>query len=191
MAPRLDLSGQKFGRLTVAARGEGRRWSCLCACGASVSVLSYNLKSGDTQSCGCLQRELVAARSTIHGKAPRGARAGAYSSWAGMLTRVTNPDYPGYKIYGGRGITVCERWFRFENFFEDMGERPEGLSLERRDVNGPYSPDNCCWATREVQNNNRRKSVKYLVDGQMVSVAQAARYWGTTWWHASRRLGRN
>ena len=114
-----------------------------------------------------------------HGHAKRGMVSSTHRIWWAMLERCNNPKDPAYPKYGGRGITVCVRWLRFEQFLQDMGERPEGLSLDRRDNDGGYSPGNCRWATRIEQNRNRGMDFhKVEVDGQMLFLTDAAEMFG-------------
>lgn len=152
-----DLRGQKFNRLTaigIAGRNKHRYiiWTCLCDCGKLKEVTSTKLRRGDIKSCGCLQKERSKEVQVTHGK----SSSRIYSIWCNMLTRCFNSNHDAYSDYGGRGIKVCERWRRFENFFIDMGEPPEGLTLDRIDVNGNYEPGNCKWATWSEQNLNKR-----------------------------------
>lgn len=165
------LTGRRFGRLVVVGRAtndcrRNTRWVCECDCGGAVVVLALNLRSGHTRSCGCLSRELAASRkpNLRHGHSSRGVLSRTYISWQSMVQRTQCPGATGYKNYGGRGIAVCDRWKdSFENFLADMGERPEGTSIDRIDVDGNYEPGNCRWATPKQQQSNRRKPVKIEV----------------------------
>lgn len=163
--PVLDLTDQQFGRLR-AVRLDGKKgchaaWLCECQCGQTVRVTSSNLRSGTTQSCGCLNRERVSVAlkqsSTIHGM--RYTRV--YNVWLNMKQRCTNPNNDHFPAYGGRGITVCQRWMEsFEAFYEDMGDPPsDDHTIDRKNVHGSYEPSNCRWATREMQTSNTQRSV--------------------------------
>lgn len=153
-----DKMGQRFGKLVpigIEARSKNREiiWRCLCDCGNLRTVIGSRLVSGRVQSCGCLQKERTREVNITHGK----YKSRIYSIWRNMLSRRTNSNHDSYPDYGGRGIMVCERWLKFEIFFADMGDPPEGLTLDRKDVNGNYEPGNCKWATLSEQNLNKRK----------------------------------
>jgi hypothetical protein len=157
----IDLAGHVFGKLTALYPTGGRShsgfvWACRCACGASTEASVGRLRSGNTTSCGCARVEANRARAT-HANTIDGKLSYTYMSWKAMRARCNNPNAAFYHCYGARGITVCERWSRFEAFLSDMGERPQGLTLDRVDVNAGYSPENCKWSTASEQARNRRK----------------------------------
>lgn len=154
----IDLCGQRFG-LLVAQEYKNSLWTCQCDCGGVSAVPTGRLRSGNTKSCGCRKRAVLGESTTKHGKA--GTRA--HRIWKAMNNRCNNPATPRYKDYGGRGIKVCRRWKDFSDFLADMGEPPEGHSIERRKNNKGYSPANCYWASTEEQNLNKRNSI--FVDG--------------------------
>lgn len=170
--PVIDLTGRKFGRLTVIGRVKTDKprtfWRCSCRCGGETTTSSLNLRGGQTRSCGCLQRERTAKANTTrithghtrHKKNAPVVTTSTYRSWKAMLERCRNSAAPNYHLYGGRGITVCGQWQGkdgFARFLQDVGERPKGMTLDRLDNDKGYEPGNVRWATPKQQAANRRK----------------------------------
>jgi DNA-binding CsgD family transcriptional regulator len=205
----IDITGQTFGRLTaIEPAGQnasrGVMWRCQCDCGSEAVVAGSSLRNGHTRSCGCLHDELavvkmakLGASSRTHGQSHE--RRSTYATWQSMLQRTRDPERI---YYAARGITVCDRWEpkrggSFENFLADMGERPDGMSIDRIDSAGNYTPDNCRWATQLQQQHNRRGVTKLLVRARIVAAvkrgeprAAIATKYGvsvkTVWNHAKR-----
>jgi hypothetical protein len=168
-----DLTGERFGKWTAVKEGPSgpsgnRRWHCRCDCGTTRLVLHNSLVQGLSVSCG----KCGDGRRATH----RMARTPTWKAWRSMMERCNNPKHPAYKNYGGRGITVCERWAKFEHFLEDMGERPEGqdLELERLDNDRGYEPGNCEWASKKRQARNRRSNRLITYRGTTRCVAEWA-----------------
>ena len=170
-----NLVGLRFSRLEVIARDGGDKWGrakwiCRCNCGKIKVVAGCHLRSGKTQSCGCLQKEVVAERLRTHGM----VGTPTYRSWGCMLSRCTDPNHKQYAHYGGRGIEVCDRWLKFEGFFADMGKKPKGLTVERMDNNKGYFPENCIYATYKEQNRNSRNNRMVRYKGKTKCLAEWA-----------------
>lgn len=171
----VDLAGQYFGRLYVLRRGENSkngkpRWVCLCECGKETAVLGTHLRSGNTKSCGCWKAERTSQSKRTHGM----TGTPEHACWKSINRRCYSRNYHKFPSYGGRGITVCERWLEsFENFLADMGPKPSPKhSIDRIDNNGNYCPENCRWATPTEQVRNRRKTIKLTASGLTLTVAE-------------------
>lgn len=173
MAVLKDLTGQTFGLWTVLGRGlsdsRGRaRWVCVCQCGTQKeSVQGAHLTGGKSTNCGCRRTEkaVAASKSATVKHGMYGTKT--YWAWKAMWSRCTNEKNPSFQHYGARGIEVVPEWQSFENFYRDMGEAPQGLSLDRKDVNGPYCKDNCKWSSVKEQASNRTNTVRYAKNGEI------------------------
>lgn len=160
----VDIKGKQFGRLTAIEYVGKRKWLCKCTCGNTKEINSGSLLRGVSKSCGCYRKEFTKANNTRHGM----SKTKVHECWKNMMQRCYNKNNTGYKNYGARGITVCESWHKFENFYAAMGNPPAGHSLDRIDVNGNYEPSNCRWVTQNTQQRNRRNSL--WVDGLSLQV---------------------
>lgn len=174
-----DIVGQKFGRLLVITRGKNStdgktQFVCKCDCGNTTLVRGKLLRNGRTQSCGCFRYEQLKKSITKHG----GCYTRTYSTWSSMKDRCTNPNCEQFNDYGGRGITFCDRWLKFENFLADMGHKPKRHTLERIDVDKGYEPTNCCWATMRQQANNKRNTVRITHNGLTQTISAWAEQLG-------------
>jgi len=176
----LDLTGQRFCRLTVVERtanvASGKRskvaWLCDCDCGAVHVASTTDLRAGTVRSCGCLGKEIRLRAKTTHGM----SYSAEYRTWDGMKRRCLNRQDPRFKHYGARGITLCDRWRDFAAFYEDMGPRPTPQhSIERRNNDAGYSPDNCYWATKIEQGSNTRNTKWMTLNGVTKCQKQWAR----------------
>ena len=169
-----DLTGQKYGNLTVIERAEnapnGRvQWKCVCDCGNQTVCRAFNLQNGHTRSCGCLHEE---GTRTTHGM----KRSRLYRIWESMKTRCNNPSSQRYEDYGGRGIKVCNDWEHFEAFrdWALANGYQEHLTIDRKDNDGPYSPENCRWATMKAQQSNKRNNFLLTHNGKTLTISQWA-----------------
>lgn len=173
---KIDMIGKIFGALTVIGfshkdKFNKARWSCRCECGSEKIAEGSKLRKGEIKSCGCLTVKLISKGLTTHGM----SKSKTYKIWSSMKNRCNNQRDPAYVWYGGRGIKICVRWMKFENFLADMGEHPEGMSIERKDNNGNYELENCKWATREEQGRNTSSNVFITFNSETLHVSEFAR----------------
>lgn len=172
-----NLMNRTFGRLTVLSMSNKREygkvvWLCRCSCGKEVLISGFGLTQGVNISCGCFRAEF-GDRMRTHGL----TKTPMYSIWQGMKSRCFYPKNKRFNRYGGRGITVCKRWMKFENFLKDMGPIPFlGAQLDRKDNNGIYSKENCRWATLSAQANNRSSNVILTLRGETKTLTEWGRF---------------
>jgi hypothetical protein len=188
---RIELTGQRFGRLEVKSydglRNAKAYWRCVCECGAEVFVRGELLRNGNTASCGCYRAEFVSESKRKHGM----VGTPEYNAYSSMLGRCFNKNNHKFPHYGGRGIKVCDRWRKsFVNFYADMGSRPDGCSLDRIDVNRHYEPNNCRWATITQQAQNTTSNINITYQGRKKCLTQWAREYEVPMGTAYKRFHR-
>lgn len=181
------FEGQKIGQITaikmLGKKGHNISWECSCFCGNIFSALSSNIISGNTKSCGCLKAKICREKATIHGM----SNTSVYGLWNNIMRRCYDAKNPAYKNYGGRGIKVCDRWHDFEKFFEDMGNRPEGFSIDRKNNDAEYSNENCQWSTATEQARNRRDNVFIEINGENKTIAEWSEITGVPYGRINQR----
>jgi hypothetical protein len=183
MSAKKDLTGQRFGRLTVISQGENQQhhltWICKCDCGKQVIALGCNLLGGKTKSCGCIRKEMLSNKQATH----RLSKSSLYHIYYTMIARCCKPNSISYKDYGAKGIRVCDEWLKsFESFRDWAFENGyvNGLSIERKNVLGNYSPDNCTWIPRSKQNGNKRNTHYVTYKGEKMCLNYLAKETGLT-----------
>lgn len=180
MSRKINLVGQRFGRLIVVSSAEksstGRaHWNCMCDCGNTKTTSRGELRSGSCMSCGCLRKDMLSEMRFKHGE----SKSKEYCTWSHVRQKCSNPNNPKFYRYGARGIKVCERWDTaeggYKNFLADMGKAPSPeYTIERVDNDGNYCPENCIWATRNVQAMNTHRSLKFEWKGKLMTLPQIA-----------------
>lgn len=196
MGNSIDITGNKYGRALVISYSHYEKrnayWNCICDCGKSFKTTGKGLRAGSTQSCGCLAKERRAAgvskAKTTHGGTKNGKDRRTYRIWTNMKSRCSNPNFDSYKWYGGRGIKVCEKWKSYAEFLADMGDAPEGMTIDRLDGDKDYEPGNCRWSTWTEQQNNRRNNKWIEFNGVKLTQAQWAKKVGLASQTISSRL---
>jgi hypothetical protein len=198
----IDLTGQRFGRLVAIRRAEDYcppskprggypQWLCRCDCGKERVIKAGSLTKGATRSCGCYNDEvrarLIAERSKTHGM----SNTPTYVVWARMLQRCRDQNCPGYRKYGAKGVRVCKRWHKFENFLSDMGKRPSARhSIDRIENARGYEPGNCRWATMKEQQNNRTNNRQIEFGGERLTLQQWSERTGLSYRTITTRIDR-
>lgn len=192
----LDLVGLRVNHLSVIEKTDGRYnggvlWRCSCVCGRENVLVKANiLKAGRIKSCGCKTNELISKARTTHGCSKNPETIKTYQAWRHMRERCEKPKHKSFPDYGGRGISVCERWQDFSNFYSDMGDLPFGMTIERIDNNKGYSPENCRWATQKEQANNRRNNRLISLDGITKTLSQWSEFVEISYDTLSLRMAR-
>jgi len=200
MTNKCNLTGQTFTRLTVIKEAEpyinpntgkkAKKYLCQCSCGNQTTVRASHLKNCSIKSCGCLRDETASKKWYKHGHTTNKQTSNTYYSWTAMKSRCDSRTDRQYKYYGGRGIAYNPKWSKFENFLADMGEAPQGLTIERVNVNGSYCKENCVWATDKQQANNTRRNVFITYQGKTQTIAQWADELGIKYVTLQARLQR-
>jgi hypothetical protein len=186
----IDLTGKHFDRLFVVKRsknaGRQPKWECLCSCGNTAIVHGSNLRHGYTKSCGCLHQEATKKANTTHGE----SKSKTYVIWRNMINRCENYARPDFINYGGRGISVCQKWRSFVGFVSDMGKAMPGMSIDRINTDGNYEPSNCRWATATQQARNKRNTRLVEFNGNRASLAEHCKSLGLNYRTIHQRLKR-
>lgn len=181
-----DIEGQRFGRLTVLSyagtRYGFRQWNCICDCGNEYVTAGFRLRHRKTREC----RNCAYDQIRTHGQ----HKTRTYRTWIAMRNRCQSETSKAYANYGRRGISFCKRWQKFENFLEDMGEAPEGLSIDRINNNGNYEPGNCRWSTRKEQCRNKRNNVRLTMGGETLTLAEWTERYGIRSTTMTKRIER-
>lgn len=188
-------SGMVFGRLTVVSTcprpvgktTRGLWWKCICSCRKEHAVVAYSLRNGSVRSCGCLREENRIKSITKHGQSSH--KTVEYNAWRNMISRCYNSNFPSFHRYGGRGLSVCEEWLHdFSAFLSDMGKCPKGKTLDRKDNEIGYCPDNCRWASRKEQSNNRSNNRRIEFGGHESTIAEISQELGVSWYFVRDRI---
>ena len=199
--PLIDMTGERYGRLTVIGRKPNNNkqnkplWICQCDCGNVTFTTRRRLKDGITKSCGCYRRDKAREQHTTHGLSKTsGKHKRLYRIWAGIKDRCCNPNSKYWDRYGGKGIEICDEWLNdYESFhtWSMANGYMNGLTIDRIDNSKGYTPDNCRWTTYLVQENNRTNNIKYLVDGEVVTITELCRREGLSRYMIAKKYKEN